>query len=264
MTSQTIENQPIARPLEPKPAAIVVGASTGIGAALVKDLAKRGYHVAALARREDKLTELAKKIKANPSIQTKVITRVHNVTDFDTIPPLFAELVDEMGGLDLILYVAGVMPNVAADEYDFEKDRQQVEVNLLGAMGWLNLAARRFQITKSGTIVGIGSVAGDRGRKGNPAYHTTKGGLAIYLESLRNRLSEHGVCVTTIKPGFVDTVNLEGLEKTFWVISPEKAASLILNAAEKKRQVAYVPFQWRFLMLIIQHIPSFIFRKLSI
>lgn len=263
MTLQNNEQLP-ARPLEPHPAAIVVGASTGMGAALVKDLAKRGYHVAALARREEKLDELATRIKSNLSIQTKVVTRVHDVTDYAAIPQLFAELTDELGGLDLIVYAAGVMPDVAADEYDFEKDRQQVEINLLGAMAWLNLAARRFQITKNGTIIGIGSVAGDRGRKGNPAYHTTKGALAIYLESLRNRLAEHNVQVTTIKPGFVDTVMLEGVEKTFWVISPEKAAGLILNAAEKKRQVAYVPFQWRFLMLIIQHFPSFIFRKLSV
>jgi len=262
--TQEENKQSAARPLEPHPAAIVIGASTGIGAALVKNLAKRGYHVAALARREDKLAELVTSIKSNRSIQTKVVARGHDVTDYEAIPPLFADLVDELGGLDMIIYAAGVMPPVALDEFDFGKDRQQVEVNLLGGIAWLNLAARRFQITKSGTIVGIGSVAGDRGRQGSPAYNTTKGALAIYLETLRNRLAKHGVQVTTIKPGFVDTVMLEGVEKTFWVISPEKAADLIVTAAEKKRQVVYVPFQWRFLMLIIQHIPSFIFRKLGI
>ena len=265
MTNGQDSEKPMpARPLEPHPTAIVIGASTGIGAALVKDLVKRGYHVAALARREDKLVELAEKIKSNAAVKTNVIVRAHDVTDYAGIPSLFAELVDQLGGLDMIIYAAGVMPEVALDEFDFDKDRYQVEINLMGAMAWLNLAARRFQITKSGTIVGVGSVAGDRGRQGNPAYNTTKGALAIYLESLRNRLSEHGVQVTTIKPGFVDTVMLENVEKTFWVISPDRAAELIVNAAEKKRQVAYVPFQWRFLMLIIQHIPSFIFRKLGI
>ncbi len=248
------------RPLEPQPAAIVVGASSGIGAALVKELAKRGYRVGALARREDKLDELVAGIKG----QTLVKAIPHDVTDYEAIPDVFSQLVDELGGLDLIIYAAGVMPNVGPEEYDFEKDRQQVEINLLGAMGWLNLAARRFQITKSGTIIGIGSVAGDRGRKGNPAYHTTKGALATYLESLRNRLADSNVQVTTIKPGFIDTAMLDGVEGTFWVISPERAAELILNAAEKKRQIAYVPFQWRFVMLIIKYIPSFIFRKLSV
>ena len=258
--SEEVTNRPAVRPLEPHPVAIVVGASSGIGAALVKNLAKKGYHVAALARRQDKLDELAQSIK----VSTIIKTVQHDVTRFDDIPAAFASIVDELGGLDMIIYAAGVMPNVEPDEYDFAKDQQQVEINLMGAMAWLNLAARRFQIAKRGTIIGIGSVAGDRGRQGNPAYHTTKAALATYLESLRNRLSQHGVQVTTIKPGFVDTIMLEGVEKTFWVISPDQAADLIIRAAEKGRQIAYVPFQWRYLMLIIQHIPSFIFRKLSI
>ncbi|MEM8862601.1 MAG: SDR family NAD(P)-dependent oxidoreductase [Chloroflexota bacterium] len=258
--SEAVTKQPAARPLEPHPVAIVVGASSGIGAALVKNLAKNGYHVAALARRQEKLKELEQSINS----QTIVKIIEHDVKDFDTIPAIFSQIVDELGGLDLIIYAAGVMPNVEPDEYDFEKDQQQVEINLMGAMAWLNLAARRFQIAQKGTIVGIGSVAGDRGRRGNPAYHTTKAALATYLESLRNRLSQHGVQVTTIKPGFVDTVMLEGVESTFWVISPDQAADLIMRAADKGRQVAYVPFQWRFLMLIIQYIPSFIFRKLSV
>ncbi|MEM9980531.1 MAG: SDR family NAD(P)-dependent oxidoreductase, partial [Cyanobacteria bacterium P01_D01_bin.2] len=222
--------------------------------------AKKGYHVAALARREDKLAELSQSIQS----QTIVKTIPHDVTNYDEIPTVFGRIVDELGGLDMIIYAAGVMPSVGPDEYDFDKDQQQVEINLMGAMAWLNLAARRFQISGKGTIVGIGSVAGDRGRRGNPAYHTTKAALATYLESLRNRLSQHEVQVTTIKPGFVDTIMLEGVESTFWVISPDKAAELIVNAAEKGRQVAYVPFQWRFLMLIIKTIPSLIFRKLSV
>ena len=231
-----------------------------MGAALVKALAKRGYHVAALARRKDKLDELVGSIQSTSIVEAVV----HDAADFDSIPETFATLVDKLGGLDLIVYAAGVMPKVSIEEFDFEKDRQQVEVNLLGAMAWLNLAARRFQITKSGTIIGIGSVAGDRGRVGSPGYNTTKAALATYLEALRNRLTRHNVQVTTIKPGFVDTAMLDGVEGTFMVISPEKAAESILRAAERGKQVAYVPFQWRFIMLIIQHIPSFIFRRLSI
>ena len=231
-----------------------------MGAALVKALATKGYHVAALARRQDKLDELVNGIQST----TKIIGIAHDVSDYEAVPELFAKLVDELGGLDLIIYAAGVMPKVEIDEYNFEKDRQQIEVNLLGAMAWLNLAARRFQITKSGTIIGIGSVAGDRGRVGSPVYNTSKAALATYLEALRNRLAKQDVQVTTIKPGFVDTAMLDGVDGTFMVISAEKAAELILRAAERKKAVAYVPFQWRFIMLIIQHIPSFIFRRLSI
>jgi short-subunit dehydrogenase len=139
-----------------------------------------------------------------------------------------------------------------------------VQVNLLGAMAWLNETAVRFERAKSGHIVGISSIAGDRGRVTAPAYNTSKAALNTYLEALRNRLSRHGVMVTTIKPGFVDTVLLENAPKTFWVISPETAAQQIHRIIKKKKQIAYVPARWWLVGLIIRSIPSFIFRRLNI
>lgn len=246
-----------ARPLETNKRAIVIGASSGIGAALVRLLASKGYRVAALARREQALAELAQN---NPN----VLPIVHDVCDFDAVPTLFSNLTRELEGLDLIVYVAGIQPTVAADEYDFAKDKAMIETNLLGAMAWLNQAAARFERQGNGHIVGISSVAGDRGRSAFPGYHTSKGALTIYLESLRNRLAKKGATVTTIKPGFVDTKLLENAEKTFWVISPEDAASQILKAVDANKQSVYVPARWGLVMLIIQHIPSFVFRRLSI
>ena len=138
-----------------------------------------------------------------------------------------------------------------------------IEVNVLGAIAWLNETAVRFERIGSGHIIGIGSIAGDRGRVGSPVYNTSKAALATYLEALRNRLSRHGVVVTTIKPGFVDTVLLENAPKTFWVISPADAAAQIYQAAVKGRQTVYVPARWGLVGLIIRHIPSFIFRRLN-
>ena len=245
------------RPLDGTKKAIVVGASSGIGAAIVTELARQGYRVAALARREDKLNEVCDKLD-------QARAYVHDVTDYDAVPALFHQITRDLDGLDLIVYVAGVQPIVSADEYSFEKDRQMIEVNLLGAMAWLNQAALRFSRAKTGHIVGISSVAGDRGRSAFPGYHTSKGALNVYLESLRNRLDKQGVTVTTVKPGFVDTILLENAAKTFWVIQPSDAAQQIVNAVDKKRQEIYVPGRWRWVMLIIQYIPSFIFRRLSI
>ena len=245
------------RPLESVKRAIVIGASSGVGAALVQTLAQRGYRVAALARRADELEKLSSQLP-------NVLSYPHDVTDYETIPALFQQIVRDLDGLDLIVYVAGVQPPVTADEYDFAKDRQMIETNLLGAMAWLNQAALRFGRTNQGQIVGISSVAGDRGRSAFPAYHTSKGALSIYLESLRNRLDKKGVTVTTIKPGFIDTALLANATKTFWVISAESAAKQIVQAIEKRQQVVYIPGRWRWVMLIIQHIPSFIFRRLSI
>ena len=258
-------NQPLppVRPLESRPRAIVIGASSGIGAALVEELARQGYVVAALARREAKLQDLQARVARTVS-GSNILIYPHNTVDFDAIPALFQEIVGDLGGLDLVIYNAGVMPAVAADEFSFAKDRQMLETNLLGAVAWLDQAALRFSRARAGHIVGISSVAGDRGRVGNPAYHASKGGLSIFLESLRNRLSKAGVTVTTIKPGFVKTGMLDNAPRTFWVITPEEAAAEIVHAVRSKQQTRYVPARWALVMLIIRHIPSFVFRRIAV
>ncbi|MCA9927118.1 MAG: SDR family NAD(P)-dependent oxidoreductase [Anaerolineales bacterium] len=255
------------RPLEPKARAIVVGASSGIGAALVRELACQGYVVAALARREATLQALCDSINAvgagGTAVSPPALPYAHNVTDFEEIPALFQQVVSDLGGLDLIVYVAGVQPAVALNEYSFEKDKTMMHVNVLGTMAWLNEAAVRFERTGSGHIVGISSIAGDRGRVGAPGYNSSKAALNTYLEALRNRLTRQGVTVTTIKPGFVDTVLLENAAKTFWVISPKEAAVQISKAIKRRRQTVYIPARWGLVGLIIRHIPSFIFRRMS-
>lgn len=264
-----IDQQPAAnsvtptRPLEAQPKAMVIGASSGIGAALVHELAHRGYRVAALARRESELTSLRDAV--NAAVGAAVMqSYVHDVTDYEAVPDLFQQITRDLDGLDLVIYVAGTQAAVAPGEYNFEKDAAMVRVNLLGAMAWLNETAVRFERAGAGHIVGVSSIAGDRGRSGAPGYNTSKAGLNTYLEGLRNRLSRHGVTVTTIKPGFVDTVMLKNAPKTFWVIPPEAAAQQIRRAIDKKKQVVYVPARWRLVSLIISLIPSFIFRRLSI
>lgn len=248
----------VERPLEPKRRAIVIGASSGIGEALTQKLVQEGYYVAAVARRADLLATLCE------SLNGQAKAYVHDVTDTASVPALFQKIVQELGGLDLVVYAAGIQPLVAPNEYNLEKDAAMIQVNLLGAIAWLNETAVRFERTKSGHIVGISSIAGDRGRVASPVYNTSKAGLSTYLEALRNRLSRHGVTVTTIKPGFVDTILLKNAAKVFWVISTQQAAAQIYRAIVQHKQTVYVPARWGLVALIIQHIPSFIFRRLKI
>lgn len=249
---------PVYYPLESRFRAIVVGASSGLGAALVRQLVSQRYCVAAVARREANLAAL------RDSLGKDVVRPyVHDVTEFEQTPMLFDQITRDLGGLDLIIYCAAVQPPVALHEYSFEKDEAMVNTNFLGAVAWLNQAATRFERARSGQIVGISSIAGDRGRVGSPAYNASKAGLNTYLEALRNRLSRYGVTVTTIKPGFVDTELLKNAPKTFWVISPEEAAAQTLTAIRRRRQVAYVPSRWQFVGLAVRSVPSFIFRRLS-
>lgn len=245
--------------------AIVVGASSGIGEAVARRLASEGVRVALVARREEELAAVCGSIAA-ATHETRAVYRVHDVTDGDAVPALWDSIEREIGAVDLVVFAAGIMPSVGETEYTFAKDRAILETNLVGAFAWLAVAALRMESARRGTIVGVSSVAGDRGRRGNPAYAASKAALTTFLESLRNRLSRHGVTVCTVRPGFVATPMTAGLNlPPRMTVSAETAARLILEAARKKRGVdVYVPSRWRLVMFVIRHIPSFVFRRMSI
>ena len=105
---------------------------------------------------------------------------------------------------------------------------------------------------------------GDRGRRGNPVYGASKAALAHYLEALRNRLSEHGVRVCTIKPGFVATPMTAGLGNLPGIVSAEAAARTIAGYARRGSGTRYVPLKWLGVSLVIRNIPSFVFRRLTL
>jgi decaprenylphospho-beta-D-erythro-pentofuranosid-2-ulose 2-reductase len=241
--------------------AIVIGASSGIGAALVEVLVAQGFQVAAVARREKELNEMA---TSHNRVDHRVFVFTHDVTETPRVPSVFEQAVEALGGLDLVVYAAGVMPAVGPSEWSTEKDHEIMAVNTLGAIAWLNLAAARFELQRSGTLAAIGSVAGDRGRRGQPAYCASKAALHCYLESLRNRLSQHGVRVVTLKPGPVHTPMTEGLEKMPMAISAKAAADSCWRAIRRGSAEAYMPRQWGPIMTVIRSIPSLIFRRLDL
>ena len=196
--------------------------------------------------------------------ETRAIAYAHDVTDYDSVPALLQRILADLGGLDLFIYNAGISLPVGLKKFDFEKDRRTLATNLLGALAWLNPVAAMFQSLRSGQIVGLSSVAGERGRVGNPAYNASKAALSCYLEALRNRLSRYRVNVLTVKPGFVDTAMIKDAKGTFWVISADQAAKDICRAIRKRRQELYTPARWRLVMFIIRNIPSFTFRRLTL
>ncbi len=241
--------------------AIVVGASSGIGAAVARELASQGAHVALVARRQAELGRVAAAIVADHG---KASVYAHDVVDFDGTAALYEKIVADLGGLDVLVYAAGVMPTVDESEYDFAKERAMVEVNLLGAMAWMNLAAARFEAQRTGTIVGVSSIAGERGRRGNPGYGASKAALTTYLEALRNRLSRYGVSIVTIKPGFVDTAMTRGKPGLFWLVSAEQAARTTVALARRGDSPSrFVPLRWWLVAVIVRMLPSFIFRRLN-
>lgn len=235
---------------------IVVGASSGIGRELVRQLAARGDRVAAVARREDRLQELAAE---QPQ---RILAFAHDVVQTDSVPELLAEICRQLGGLDVVIYAAGAMPEVGPTEFAFEKDRAMIDVNFTGAVAWLNAAADRFQNVGHGTIVGIGSVAGERGRAGQPVYNASKAALKAYLEALRNRLSKQGVRVTTIKPGPTATEMTAHLKQS-GMMSAEDAAERILRVMDSGKEKFLKPSH-AVIFAIIRNIPTGVFRRLKL
>ena len=158
--------------------ALIIGASSGMGAALARRLAEEGYVLGLVARRKNLLTALSTEINKAAGA-TRALAYVHDVHDYDEIPGLLRKIVADLGGLDLVIYASGVNFPPGLQSYNFEGDREMLEVNLVGAFAWLNPIAEMFQAAGAGHIVGISSVAGDRGRVGNPGYNASKAGLHL-------------------------------------------------------------------------------------
>jgi short-subunit dehydrogenase len=249
--------------LSPPRGALLLGASSGIGAAIARRLARESYRLALIARRPEPLDALCAEINARAS-QALARPYVHDVTHYADVPAVFQAALRDLGRIDVVVYSAGVLLPVDLSEFNFEKDRAALETNLLGAVAWLNQAAMFFERMGAGHIVGLSSIAGERGRVGNPAYNASKAGLNSYLESLRNRLTRQGVHVLTVKPGFVDTPMLRGARaKAFWVVPPEQVAEATWRALRARRQSVFVPARWQLVALGLRHTPSVIFRRLK-
>ena len=240
---------------------IIVGATSAIARAFARSCAARGDELLLLGRDMPELKRIATDCALRGAPSAKAVA-------FDARKPeKFEAIIDDAalasGTLNAAVFV-GSMPDQADIDADPSLIDGVVQDSFTGPARLLQLLAPVLEERGSGTIIGVGSVAGDRGRIGNYVYGAAKAGFATYLSGLRNRLGRAGAHVVTVKPGFVDTAMTWGIEGMFLVASPEDIAKSLIKAADKKRNVIYTPFFWRYIMLIIGHIPEFIFKKLSV
>ena len=166
---------------------------------------------------------------------------------------------------DIVVCAFGYLGDQTIAQTDWDECNQILTSNYSGAVSVLNLIANEMESRKSGVIVGISSVAGDRGRQSNYFYGSAKAGFTAYLSGLRNRLFKSNVHVVTVKPGFVATKMTEGLKlPPPLTAKPEQVALKIFKAVEKRKNVIYVLSLWRWIMLVITVIPESIFKKLKL
>jgi short-subunit dehydrogenase len=239
---------------------LVVGASSAIARAFVRELARRGAAVTLAGRDLDDLQAIAADagLRGAPS----ALAFRCDVADASSRDDLMAELPQDGSVLNVLLAV-GNMPAQEAMDTDPALLSTMLATNYTGPVALLQALAARLEVQRAGRIVVIGSVAGDRGRRKNYLYGSAKAGLGLYADGLRARLYPAGVSVTLIKPGFVDTAMTWGLPGLFLVASPEQCARRMLDAADRGAPTAYVPFFWRYIMLVIRHIPAQVMKKLN-
>ncbi len=166
---------------------------------------------------------------------------------------------------DGVIAAFGYLGDQALAQQDFNEARKVIETNFVGAASILEIVAADFQRRGRGVIIGISSVAGERGRQSNYVYGAAKGALSIYLGGLRNRLSKHQVRVITVLPGFIHTKMTQSLNlPAMLTASPEQVAADIYGAYQKGKEVIYTRWFWRWIMAVIKAIPETVFKRLSL
>jgi len=240
---------------------IILGATSSMARAFGRAVAERGDAVFFAGRDMDDLKRSATDSAARGA-------RVAEPVFFDARKPesfsaIYNRVSAEEGIINVAVFVGSMPPQDAIDA-DPSLIDGTVTDSFTGPARFLQGLAPLMEERGSGTVIGVGSVAGDRGRIGNYVYGAAKAGFHTYLSGLRNRLNRSGGHVVTVKPGFVDTAMTWGIEGMFLVAPPEKVARDLLRAVDKKKNVIYTPFFWRYIMLIIRSIPEGIFKKLSV
>lgn len=240
---------------------LVVGATSAIARGCAFAWAAQGQRLLLAGRDPDELARLCQDIRVrfNTSAQPVAI----DLDDSGPREDWLAACEQQHGQIDGLLLAAGWMPDGEAMRHGATA-LQVLQRNLVGPVALLNAFADRCEARRHGFIVGIGSVAGDRGRQSNYPYGAAKGALAIHLAGLRNRLQPAGVPVLTVKPGFVDTRMTFGLPGLFLVADPVAVGRRIVTASDAGRDEIYVPGFWRLIMLIIRHVPEFLFKRLTL
>ncbi|MBW8358317.1 MAG: SDR family NAD(P)-dependent oxidoreductase [Weeksellaceae bacterium] len=187
------------------------------------------------------------------------------IIELDLMRNLDTALFDKVDSNLLFCAVGYLGEGTEEGLYDNKNTARIIDVNYAKLVPVINHFAEKMERRRSGTIIVLSSVAGDRGRQSNFIYGSAKAGLTAYLSGLRNYLFDKRVHVLTVKPGFMDTKMTEGLPlNPKLTATPAQAAQHIFNAYKKRRNIAYVLPVWWLIMLIIKNIPEFIFKKLKL
>jgi decaprenylphospho-beta-D-erythro-pentofuranosid-2-ulose 2-reductase len=238
---------------------LILGAASDMAVAIARKYSAEGYSVTLAGRSVEKLKAIESDLKVR--FNGTVNSVLFDALDFASHEFFYNNLPEKP---DIVICVFGLLGDQTEAQKDWKACEQILYSNYVGAVSILNIVANDYEKRKKGTIVGISSVAGERGRQSNYLYGSAKAGFTAYLSGLRNRMFHHGVHVLTVKPGFVKTRMLENMKTPGPITAqPQKVADTVFKAVKAKRNSLYVLPVWALIMLIIRSIPEGIFKKMK-
>lgn len=239
------------------PTVLILGATSDIGFAIGKEFASHGYDVQLAARSSEQLRPYQSDIQIRYGVHCSI--HHFDALDFGSHRAFYQALESKP---DVSIYVAGYMNDNEKAVREWNESLLTINTNYTGAVSILNIIAEDYSGRLQGTIVGISSVAGNRGRQSNYIYGSAKSGFTAYLSGLRNKLYHQKVHVLTVLPGFVYTRMTEHLKLPKMLTArPEEVAEAVYQGVVKKTDIIYVKWFWRWIMLIITSVPEGIFKK---
>jgi decaprenylphospho-beta-D-erythro-pentofuranosid-2-ulose 2-reductase len=238
---------------------VILGATSAIAEAAARIWAGQGAHLVLVGRNAERLESIAADLRVRGAAQAEVL-----VADCAEAEPTaeLSRISEILGGLDVVLLAYGVLGDQAQLEHDPAATADLLRTNFTSAVAWCQAVATALERQRSGALLVIGSVAGDRGRGSNYVYGASKAGLGVLVEGIAHRVARTGGRAVLIKPGFVDTPMTAGVARKgpLWA-RPEAVARAIVASAHRGGPVVYVPAFWRAIMLVVRNMPSAIFHK---
>jgi decaprenylphospho-beta-D-erythro-pentofuranosid-2-ulose 2-reductase len=236
---------------------LILGAASDVGRALARAYAAAGRPILLAARDVKRLETDAADLRLRGSPEVRVVE--YDAVDLAGIP----SFLDRLGEIPAtVVSVVGLLGDQAQSQVDVSAAELVMRTNYLGPALVLGAIANRMEAAGGGTLIGISSVAGERGRASNYVYGSAKAGFTAFLSGLRNRLAGKGVRVITVKPGFIDTRMTAGMKlPPLLTAQPEEVARAVLRAEARHRDVIYVRPIWRLIMAIVRALPEGAFKR---
>ena len=234
---------------------LIIGSSNKVSSALIDLYARQGFNLILTWNKNELDNESINKIKDRYRIDVKSVKL--DLMDFNSHKPLCDSIAEDLIG---VITTAGYYPDPVRAMENSEEAIKCISVNYLGLCSMINIISNIFENRKKGFIVGISSVSGERGRQKNYIYGSSKSGFTTYLSGLRNRLHSSGVHVMTVIPGYIRETG----EDKYLSSTPDYLAKSIFTSQQKRRDVIYVKWYWKYILFIVNIIPEFIFKRTNI